>query len=121
MVKNTFWPYECFSVFSKVMEKCLQDHRDDFVVSYVDDLLIYSASFDDHILHLPLVFERLRQYGVKIKASKCQFFKHEVSYLRKVILAEGYTNDPKQIASIALRIKKKPNNIADLRSMLGLI
>ena len=103
------------------MEKCLQGYWDDFVVPYLDDLLIYSSSFDDHILHLRLVFERLRQYGVKIKESKCQFFKHEVSYLGRVISAEGYTNDPKQIASIASRIKKKSNNIADLRSMLGLI
>ena len=103
------------------MEKCLQGFRDDFVVPYLDDLLIYSVSFDDHMLHFRLVFERLHQYGVKIKASKCQFFKHEVSYLGRVISAEEYTNDPKRIASIASRIKKKPNNIADLRSILGLI
>ena len=107
--------------FQRFIKKCLQGYQNDFVVPYLDDLLIYSASFYDHILHLRLVFERLHQCGVKIKASKCQFFKHEVSYVGRVISAEGYTNDPKQIASIASRIKMKPNNIADLRSMLGLI
>ena len=106
--------------FQRFMKKCLQGYQDDFVVPYLDDLLIYSASFDDHILHLRLVFERLRQYGVKIKASKCQFFKHEVSYLGRVISAEGYTNYRKQIASVASRIKKKQNNIADLKSILVL-
>ena len=107
--------------FQRFMKKCLQGYQNDFFVPYLDDLLIYSASFDDHILHLHIVFERLPHYGVKIKASTCQFFKHEVSYLGRVTSAEGYTNDPKQIASITSRIKKKTNNIADLRSMLGLI
>ena len=46
---------------------------DDFVFPYLDDFPIYSASFDDR-----LVFERLCQFGVKGKTSKCQFFKHKV-------------------------------------------
>ena len=89
------WPRIAFgfmnapALFQRFMEKCLQGYRDDFVVPYLDDLLIYSVSFDDHILHLCLVFERLRQYGVKVEASKCQFFKYEVSCLGRVTAAGG--------------------------------
>ena len=73
MVKNTFWSYECSSIFSKIHREMSAELSDDFVFPYLDDLLIYSASFDDR-----LVFERLCQFGVKGKTSKCQFFKHKV-------------------------------------------
>ena len=58
-----------------------------------------------YYIYLRLVFEEVRQYGVKIKASKYQFLKHEVSYLGRVTSANRYTNEPKQIASIASKIR----------------
>ena len=59
-----------------------------------------------YYVHLLLVFERLGRYGAKIKIWKCQFFKHEVSYLGRVTSVNRYTNDPKQIASIASKIRR---------------
>ena len=70
-----------------------------------------------YYVHLLLVFERLRRYGAKIKIWKCQFFKHEVSYLRRVTSVKWYTNDPKQIASIASKIRRSQI----VRRRLGLI
>ena len=58
-----------------------------------------------YYIYLRLVFEEVHQYGVKIKASKCHFLKHEVSYLGRVTSANRYTNEPKQIASIASKIR----------------
>ena len=52
------------------MEQCFQDYRDDFIVPYIDDLLVYSKDFNNHVEHLQLTFRKLRKHGVKIKAKK---------------------------------------------------
>ena len=56
------------AAFQRFMETCLEGYRDDFVIPYLDDLLIFSSSFDDHLHHLQLVLKRLQEHGVKIKA-----------------------------------------------------
>ena len=57
----------------------------------------------------------------KIKPSKCKIFKREVSYLERLASAEGYTVDSKSLKSITSKIRKKPNNISELCSLLGLV
>ena len=56
-----------------------------------------------------------------MKSSKCKFLKREVSYLGRLVSAEGYTVDPKSVESITSKIRKKPNNISELRSLLDLV
>ena len=107
--------------FQRFMESCLGEYRDDFAIPYLDDLLVYSGSFEDHLKHIRLVLQRLKKYGTKIKASKCQLFKREISYLGRVISANGYTIDPKNVDAVLGKLKKKPNNITELRSLLGLV
>ena len=107
--------------FQRFMEHCLEGIRDDFVTAYLDDLIVYSATFNEHLDHLSKVFQRLRKYGIKIKAQKCQLFKKEISYLGRLVSSEGYTADPKNIAAIKSKIKSPPKNITELRSTLGLV
>ena len=107
--------------FQRFMESCLREYRDDLAIPYLDDLLIYSGSFEDHLKHVRLVLQRLEKYDIKIKASKCQLFKREISYLGRVILADGYTIDPKNVNAVLGKLKKKPNNITELRNLLGLV
>ena len=52
------------------MEQCFQDYRNDFIVPYIYDLLVYSKDFNNHVVHLRLTFQKLRQHRVKIKAKK---------------------------------------------------
>ena len=107
--------------FQRFMESCLGEYRDQFCIPYLDDLLVYSHSFEDHLNHLQLVLQRLRKYGVKIKPAKCQMFKREVSYLGRLISSEGYTVDPKNTQAVVTKSKRKPTNITELRSLLGLV
>ena len=65
--------------FQRFMESCLGEYRDDFAIPYLDDLLVYSGNFEDHLKHVRLVLQRLKKYGIKIKASKLQLFKREIS------------------------------------------
>ena len=101
------------AAFQRFMEHCLGDCRDNFAVPYLDDLLIFSKTFEEHLNHMKLVLQQLKKHGIKIKPSKCNLFKREVSCLGRFISAEGYTVDPK--------IRKGPTNISELRRLLGLI
>ena len=103
------------------MEHCLGDFRNNFAVPYLDDLLIFSKSFDQHQQHFQQVIQRLNKHGIKIKSFRCKFFKREFSYLGRLVSAGGYTVDPKSVESITSKIRKKPNNIPVLRSLLGLV
>lgn len=107
--------------FQRYMEKVLDGYRDEFVVPYLDDLLIYSASFDDHLKHLRLTLQRLREHGIKVKTRKCQLFRREVSYLGRLISSDGYSVDPRTIESLTSKISKAPQVISELRSLLGLV
>ena len=106
--------------FQRFMEPCLGEYRDDFAIPYLDDLLVYSGSFEDHLKYARLVLQRFKKYGIKIKASKYQLFKREISYLGRVTSADGYTIDPKNIDAVLGKLKKA-NNITELRSLLGLV
>ena len=75
------------AVFQRFMEQCFQDYRDDFVVPYIDDLLVCSKDFKSHVEHPRLTLQRLQQHGVKIKAKKCHLFKQEVRYLGRIVAA----------------------------------
>ena len=104
--------------FQRFMEQCLDGYRDDFVIPYLDDLLFYSSLFDEHLQHLKLVFQRLKKFGIRIKASKRKLFRREISYLGRLISSEGYTADPKNILAVTSKINKKPETISELRTLL---
>ena len=109
------------AAFQRFMEHCLGDFRNNFVVPYLEDFLIFSNSFDEHLQHFQQVLQRLKKQGIKIKSSKCNFFKIEVSYLGRLVSSERYTVDTKSVESITSKIRKKPNNILELRSLIGLV
>ena len=62
----------------RFMEHCLWDYRDKFAILYLDDLLIFSNTFEEHLNHIKLVLEQLKNHEIKIKSSKCNLFKREV-------------------------------------------
>ena len=64
----------CFQHF---MEICQGEYRDNVAIPYLDELLVFSKSFDDHLNHVKLVLQRLKQHEVKIKANNCHLFKRE--------------------------------------------
>jgi hypothetical protein len=81
------------------METCLGELRDEMYVPYLDDIIVFSATFDEYISHLRKVLQRLNEHGVK-----CSMFKREVLFLGRIVSAEGYTLDPSTVAPV-LRLK----------------
>jgi hypothetical protein len=77
------------SYFMNLMNKVLMEELDRFVVVFIDDILIYSETTEEHEEHLRIVLERLRQQKLYAKFSKCEFWMEKVAFLGHVLLAEG--------------------------------
>eukprot|EP00253_Pinus_taeda_P020544 PITA_20544 len=91
---------------------------DKFVLIFIDDILIYSRSQQEHEEHLRLVLQTLREHQLYAKFSKCDFFKEEIQYLGHVITKEGIAVDPEKIKTIMEW--PIPKDVADMRSFMGL-
>lgn len=74
-----------------------QGHSE-FSTAYLDDILIFSSTTDDHLKHLEVIFGRLRQQSLRLKLKKCSFLQTETNYLGFVINTDGIKPDPKESA-----------------------
>jgi hypothetical protein len=75
--------------FMNMMKKVFMDELDKFVVVFIDDILVYSSTTEEHEQHLRVVLEKLRQNKLYAKFSKCEFWLEEVTFLGHVLIAEG--------------------------------
>ena len=107
--------------FQRLMEGCLEGIRDEVWTPYLDDVIVYSKSFMEHIEHLRKVLCRLRESGVKLKPRKCKLFRKEVSFLRRVVSANGYRLDPTGIAPVLNLAKNPPKTIGEVRQIIGFL
>ena len=109
------------AAFQRHMENILRDLRDEIVIPYLDDLIVFSKSFDDHIQHVRTVLQRLREHGIKLKAKKCDLFKREVRFLGRKISEDGYKMDDSNIKAVTSLLDQKPKTVGDVRKILGLL
>ena len=98
-------------ILAPLLRKC--------VVVFIDDILIYSKSWEDHLLHIQEVLSILQQNSFHVKMSKCLFAKQQLSYLGHIVSEQGVATDPSKIASI--KDWPQPQNIKELRSFLGMV
>ena len=85
---------------------------------YLDDVIVFGQTFDEQIERLALVFDRLRNAGLKLKPKKCNFFKKRVPFLGHVVSNEGISTDPEKICVV--KEWPIPKTITEVRSFLGL-
>lgn len=86
---------------------------------YLDDIMVYSSSFEDHLTDLRNVFRRIQAAGLKLKPSKCQFLRPEVKYLGHIVSAEGVRPDPGKVECV--RDFPEPKTKTEVRQFLGLL
>jgi hypothetical protein len=94
--------------FMNLMNKVFMKFLDKFVLVFIDDILVYSKTEEEHVEHLRLVLGTLREYQLYAKFNKCKFWLKEVGFLGHVLLAGGVSIDPSKITSIMER--KAPTN-----------
>ena len=104
--------------FQREMNRILLPLIGECLFVYIDDIVVYSKDIKEHIKHLRQVFEIFSKYNLSINLQKCQFFKKEVEVLGHVLTADGLKTSPNKVQNIALW--KRPTNINELRSFLGL-
>lgn len=107
--------------FQRSMEECLTGLRDETSQPYLDDNLVHSKTFDDHLHDMREVLHRYLAHGVKLTAKKCEVFKDKVKFLGKIVSKDGYCMDPAEIAPVQALKDRKPETVGDLRKMLGFL
>jgi hypothetical protein len=86
--------------FMNLMNNVFMDYLDKFVVVFIDDILIYSQSEEEHVDHLKMVLQRLREHQLYAKLSKCEFWINEFLFLGHIINKDGLAVDLKKVADI---------------------
>ena len=105
------------STFQAFIQDTLRDYLDVFCVVYLDDILIFSRSQDEHDQHVMKVLDRLKAARLYANADKCEFDKTEVTYLGYLLGADGIRMDPKKLDTVASW--PEPASVKDIQSFLG--
>ncbi|GBG86549.1 hypothetical protein CBR_g41612 [Chara braunii] len=104
--------------FHHAMNRIFHDYLDKFVIVYLDDILIFSKTVEEHVAHLDKLLSLLQHHNFKINGEKCEFGRTHVLYLGHEIFAEGLKPDDTKVASI--RDWPRPQSMTEMRSFLGM-
>ena len=105
--------------FMDLMNRVFHPYLDQFVVVFIDDILVYSKDAREHEQYLKIVLQILREKKLFSKLSKCYIWLKEVSFLGHIVSAEGIRVDPAKIEVIVSW--KPPRNVTEVRSFFGLV
>ena len=106
------------AAFMDLMNRVICPYLDQFVIVFIDDILVYSRSELEHERHLGLVFQTLRQYQLYAKFNKCEFWLSRVGFLGHVVSADGIYVYPQKVEAVASW--EQPTTVTEVRSFLGL-
>ena len=106
------------ATFCRVMDTLFGDLIYKFVLIYIDDFIIYSRSFEEHLEHVRVVLERLATAGLKVKLKKCFFAQSEVEFLGHLVSAAGISSSPQKVDAIFRMVA--PTSVRGVRTFLGM-
>ncbi|KAK8788355.1 hypothetical protein V5799_021870 [Amblyomma americanum] len=106
------------ATFQRMMDTVLSGLKWQSCLVYLDDVVIFSDTFDEHLKRLRAVFEAIRSAGLSLKPEKCHFAFHELKFLGHIVSARGVSPDPEKTAAVAAF--PKPTDKRSLRRFLGL-
>lgn len=104
--------------FQRLMNYVLQEHIGKYVAVYLDDIIIYSKTFEQHVDHIKTIFDALRKAILKIKLKKCYFCFPNINFLGHIVGRHGISVDSSKVEKI--KNFPKPTNVKDVRAALGL-
>ena len=103
--------------FQQLMQSCLGNLHLCYCIIYLDDVIVFSKILEEHVARLRAVFEKLKQAGLNLNPSKCEFFRQELTYLGHVVSKDGIQTDPKKVEAICKWLA--PTNVTEVRRFLG--
>ena len=106
------------ATFCNLMNDVLYEFLDEFVVVYLDDIVIFSRCMDEHVVHLNKVLRRLKEHELFVKKEKCEFACSEITFLGHLVSFGQVRMDPKKVQ--AIWDWAAPSKVPELRSFLGL-
>ncbi|RXN21780.1 Retrovirus-related Pol poly from transposon [Labeo rohita] len=109
------------AAFQRSMEEMLDSLRDECCIPYLDDILCYAKTFEEHVESMHRVLRALQHHGVKLKPEKCELFRSEVRYVGRLVSAEGVRIDPKDLEAVRSFTNKTPHTVGDVRRLLGFL
>jgi len=107
------------ATFEKMMSDMLAGLQWKICLVYLDDVIVFGRTLKESQERLQQVFDRLRSYGLRLKASKCRVFRRETQYLGRVVSAGGIKADPEKLSAIASW--PRPEDMKEVRSFLGFV
>ena len=110
------------SVFQRLMQRMLMGFNppedSDFVSVYIDDVLVYSRTLEEHLNHLRLVITPLQEACLNLKPAKCHFVRSEVEYLGHIVTPSGLKPNPNLVSTV--KEFPTPSNVREVCQFLGL-
>lgn len=85
------------ATYQRLMEEVLGDLHLDICFIYLDDLIIFSKTYEEHLDRIQRVLQRLRESGLKLSTKKCTFFQEKVKYIGHIVSKDGIEPDPAKI------------------------
>lgn len=107
------------STFQRVMDNILREYIGKICLVYMDDIIVFSTSLQEHMENLSKIFEALRKYNMKVQLDKSEFLQKEVAFLGHIVTADGVKPNPEKIDVI--KNWPIPNTEKDLRGFLGVL
>jgi hypothetical protein len=104
--------------FQRMIDKTLKEYIGEFVIVYLDDIMIYSKSFEEHIEHIEKVLKKLKEIDAIIKLKKCEFGKRNIEFLGHIVGKDGLQPEVKKVEKI--KNMKRPESVTEVRSFLEL-
>ena len=106
------------ATFQKLMDLVLRGLKWERLLIYLDDILVFGRTPEEHLDRLAQVFQRLPDAGLKLKPGKCCFAQAVVKFLGHIVSADGVATDPEKLRRV--QEWPQPKNVSDLRAFLGL-
>ena len=104
--------------FQRMMDRILRGLEYKIALAYLDDIIIYGATIEECLANMKIVFERIRNAGLKLKPSKCSLFQRETTFLGHVISADGIKTDPKKVQDVVNMLPCR--NVKDVLTFMGM-